>query len=281
MNFGGDSMKTIRLVMLTVLAGLAAHADFSYITVTKSPAGDTTTKHYIKGQKLITDSPASVTIMDLDAQTMTTLNKTQKTYTVRPFSDLGKSAAASAALSNVNEDIKKTGQHQNINGFDAEEMVMTMTMDTTQAQRPGSKAPPMQMQMEMHFWFASDVPGINEMHDFYAKNADRMPWAAMTQGNASMAAAQRKMASMHGIPVRTVMKIGTADPQQQAKMDAARAQIEALKKQGGPQAAMADQMLARMGGGSNDVVSDSSGFSGAPVPDSVFAIPADYRKADR
>jgi len=89
MDFGGDSMKTIRFVILTVMAGVAAHADFSYITVTKSPAGETTTKHYIKGQKLITDSPTSLTIMDLEAQTMTTVNKTQKTYTVRPFSDLG------------------------------------------------------------------------------------------------------------------------------------------------------------------------------------------------
>jgi hypothetical protein len=272
-------MKTIRLAMLTVIAGLAAHADFSYITVTKSPAGERTSKHYIKGQKIVTDDGSAMTIMDLDAQTMTTINKTQKTYTVRSFADLA--AKAGAAGASVNTDIKKTGQHQNINGFDAEEMVMTMAMDTSQMQqRPGSKAPPMQMQMEMHFWFASDVPGINEVHDFYAKNADRMPWAAMSQGNSSMAEAQRKMATMHGIPVRTVMKMGSGNPQQQAQMDQARARIEEMKKQGGPQAAMADQMLARMGGGSNDVVSDSSGFSGAPVSDSVFAVPADYRKVD-
>jgi hypothetical protein len=77
------------------------------------------------------------------------------------------------------------------------------------------------------------------------------------------------------------MKMGSADPQQQAKMDAMRAQIEAMKQQGGPQAAMADRILAQMGGGSNDVTSNSSGFSGAPVPDSVFAIPADYRKVDK
>jgi hypothetical protein len=271
-------MKTIRLVLLTVVAGIAAHADFSYITVTKSPAGETTTKHYIKGQKIVSDGPTSVTIMDLDAQTMTTTNKTQKTYTVMSFADLSAKMPAGAS---VNADIKKTGQHQNVNGFDAEEMIMTMAMDMGQAQRPGAKGPPMQMQMEMHMWFASDVPGIQEMHDFYAKNADRMPWGAMTQGNASMAEVQRKMATMHGIPVRTVMKMGSADPQQQARMDAARAQIEAMKKQGGPGAAMADQMLAKMGGGSNDVVSDSSGFSGAPVPDSVFAVPADYRKVDK
>jgi hypothetical protein len=64
-------------------------------------------------------------------------------------------------------------------------------------------------------------------------------------------------------------------------MDQARARFEEMKKQGGPQAAMADQMLARMGGGSSDVTSESSGFSASPVSDSVFAIPADYKKVDK
>jgi Domain of unknown function (DUF4412) len=269
-------MKTIRFLVLSVVAALAAHADFSYTTVSKSPAGERTSKHYIKSQKMITDDGDRVTIMDLDAQTMTTINKTQKTYSVRPFSELySKSGAAGM---NVNADIKKTGQHKNINGFDAEEMVVTMAMDNSQSKQPGAK---MQMQMEMHIWFASDVPGINEAHAFYEKNADRMPWPAMAGGNTSMAEIQHKMATMHGIPVLTVMKMGGANPQQQAQMDQARARIEEMKKQGGPQAAMADQMLARMGGGSSDITNESSGFSASPVPDSVFAIPADYQKVDK
>ena len=87
---------------------------------------------------------------------------------------------------NVSADIKKTGQHKTINGFDAEEMVVTMVVDNTQAQRPGAKGQPAQMQMEMHIWFASDVPGIDTAHAFYEKNADRMPWAAMAGGNTSI-----------------------------------------------------------------------------------------------
>lgn len=272
-------MQTIKFLVLTVIAAAAAHADFSYITVTKSPAGETTSKHYIKGQKLITDNGTTVTIMDLDSQTMTTVNKTHKTYTVKSFSEMyGKSAPAGM---NMNVDIKKTGQTKNVNGFDTEEMVMTMAMDSSQAGRPGAKGPPMQMQMEMHFWMASDVPGIEEARAFYQKNADRMPWAAMTGGMGGMAEVYHKLATMHSFPVLTVMKMGSADPQQQARLDAARAQIEAMKKQGGPQAAMADKILAQMGGGSNDVTNESSGFSGASVSDSVFAIPADYQKVDK
>jgi hypothetical protein len=272
-------MKIVRFAILTIAAGLAAHADFSYVTVTKSPGGETTSRHYIKGQKIVTDNGNTVTVMDLDAQTMTTIDKKRKTYSVTPFSAL--SAQPGAAGASVNADFKQTGQRQTINGFDAEEAVMTVAMDTSQMQRPGSKTPAVQMQMEMHIWFASDVPGIEEIRAFYRKNADRMPWAALSQGNSNMAEVQRKMATMQGVPVRSVMKMGSANPQQQAQMDQARAKIEEMKKQGGPQAAMADQILARMGGGSNDMVSDSSGFSSAPVPDSVFEIPANYRKVDK
>ena len=65
-------MQTIKFLVLTLVAAVAAHADFSYITVTKSPAGDTTSKHYIKGQKSVTDNGSTVTILDFDAQTVTT-----------------------------------------------------------------------------------------------------------------------------------------------------------------------------------------------------------------
>jgi hypothetical protein len=73
-------------------------------------------------------------------------------------------------------------------------------------------------------------------------------------------------------------------PQQQAQMAQMRAQMEAMQKQGGPQSAGAAQALARMnamssgGGGGSDMRMESSGFSGAPVPDSVFAIPAGYQQ---
>ena len=74
-----------------------------------------------------------------------------------------------------------------------------------------------------------------------------MPWAAMAGGNPGIAEMLRMMATMHGIPDYGD-EDGSANPQQQAQMDQARARFEEMKKQGRPQAAMADQMLARMGG---------------------------------
>lgn len=75
-------------------------------------------------------------------------------------------------------------------------------------------------------------------------------------------------------------------PRQQAQMEKAKAQIEAMQKQGGPQAAAAAQMPARMnamsgggGGGGMEITIESSAFSTAPIPDSVFAVPDGYRAA--
>jgi predicted phage gp36 major capsid-like protein len=52
-----------------------------------------------------------------------------------------------------------------------------------------------------------------------------------------------------------------------------------MQKQGGPQAAAMAQAMARITGGGMEITSESSGFSAAPVPDSVFAIPAGYQQA--
>ena len=279
-------MKTIGFLMLSMIAVLVAHADFSYTTVSKTPAGERTSKHYIKGQKSITDDGDRLTIMDLDAQTMTTIDKTQKTYSVRPFSELfNKSAAAGMS---VNADVKKTGQHKTINGFNASEFLMTIQVEMAQA-RAGMK-----MQMEMDLWVSPDVPGSQELKAFYQKNMGRFPWAAMAPGgNPSMQKAmvdlQRKMAGLNGVPVMEVVRMkaaGSGGDAQNAQLAQARARLEEMQKQGGPQAAAAAQALARMGGGSGggsmfETTMESTNFSTAAIPDSVFAIPAGFTKADK
>jgi hypothetical protein len=67
-----------------------------------------------------------------------------------------------------------------------------------------------------------------------------------------------------------------------------------MRAQGGPAAAMAEQMLARMGGATPgrgatpggggtliEITADSSGFSSEAVPESVFSIPGDYTRTDQ
>lgn len=61
-------MKITNILMMTLAAGMAARADFSYTTTRKSaqsaPGGDQVTKYYLKGQRMVTDTGNSVLIMD-------------------------------------------------------------------------------------------------------------------------------------------------------------------------------------------------------------------------
>lgn len=275
-------MKTIRITLLALACTLAAHADFSYTQTRKggpagAAAGDAATKHYFKGQKMAAENSGISSIVDLDAQTVTNINHATKTYTVMKFSDLGQ--AMKSANIEAKSDVKQTGQKKNINGYNAVEVVMTMAMDNPQVAQSGMK-----MTMEIDMWLSPDPPGAQEMSAFYRRNLDKFPWAAMGGGGANsgmqkaMGDMQRQIAQLGGVAVLQVIKMKPGNDAQ--GIDQTRAKLEGMKKAGGPQAQAAEQALARMGAGGSlfEVTMESTGFSTASVPDSVFAIPAGYTK---
>jgi hypothetical protein len=290
-------MKIAILSLATLALTLNARADFSYTSTVKmsggmaSAANGRTSKTYMKGQKLKTDSGETAMIMDFEAQTITRVDNTKKTYHVTNFSDVGQALKrADQPEMAVKVDVKETGQRKSINGFNASEVIMTMEIDS-----PTSRQAGMKMQMEMDMWLSTDVPGSQEMRAFYQKNSSRYPWHALTGGanpsmQQGMAEMQRKMSSMNGVPVLQVVRMKSAGndaqmAQVQQAREMSRARLEEMKKQGGPQAAAAEQALARMGamsGGSMfETTTESSNFSTTAIPDAVFAIPAGYQKTDR
>ena len=306
-------MKALTLTTIALAGAACANADFSYATVQKTTggalaqfagaAGNRTMKYFLKGQKMKVDMGDVATILDFDAQTITTINTAQKTISVKGFNDL----AGTAANVDAKLDVKETGQKKTVNGFSASELLMTMEMDLAQAGRggPGGK-----MQVEMDMWISPDPPGAGERRAFYAKNASRFPFSALTGGgaNAGMASAiaemQKKMASMNGVQVQQIIRMkplggapgapaipGLSGPQA-AQLAQARKQLEEMAKGGGPGAAIAQQQLARMPGGAPaaggntpadvlmEITMDSGEFSTSSIADSVFAAPADYRKTN-
>jgi hypothetical protein len=303
-------MKAGAFLTIVVLAAtLTARADFSYTTTNKTTGGTMAamaggvntppTKQYFKGQKMKTDRGDTATILDFDAQTITTVNNKAQTISVRNFNDVSVSKQSDMS---VKIDVKETGQQKTINGYNAKELIMTMDLDSPQMQQMGK------MQMEMDMWLSGDVPGIGELRSFYKKNLERMPWAALSGGGnpamqSAMVEMQRKLAEMNGVQVLSVIKMkpagGAAAPgmpqmssAQMAQMQAAMAKLQEMQKQGGPQAAAAAQAMARMGGMANgapaggasnaliEITVESSDFSTVSIPDSVFAIPAGYQKVD-
>ena len=294
-------MKVLQSIVLYITLTAAAQADFSYRTTRKTGGamaamasqGPRVSSYYFKGQKMKSDNGNTATILDFDAQTITTINNSAKTYTVRNFSDLAGTAGAGV---DAKIDVKETGQKKMVNGFMASEIVMTMEVDSPQTRQMG------QMQMEMDLWVSPDVPGSAQASYFYQRNAARFPWTAISNGgNAGMQKAmadlQRKIATIHGVQVESVVRMksaggGAGMPQmsgaQSDQMAQARAKREAMGAQGGPGAAAAKMALDRMPVGSPavgsgamiEITSDSSDFSTAAIPDSVFAIPAGYQKGN-
>ncbi len=286
-------MSFSKSLILAVAMAVAARADFSYTSTRKGTgagqAGEVT-KHYLKGQKMMFDSGNRMILVDFDAQTVTTMQTAQKTYTVMKFSDLGQSLKDTDV--EITADVKETGEKKVINGFNASEIVMSMQVETAQTQKAGMK-----MQMEMDIWFSAEVPGSQEQRAFYQKNMARFPWAALAQGGnpgiqKAMIDLQRKLGGLNGVPVLEVVKLKPAggndaqNAQMPQGMAQARARLEELQKQGGPGAAAAAQALARMGGapagGSMfESTIESSNFSTSAIPDSVFAIPAGFNKVEK
>jgi hypothetical protein len=304
-------LRTTALFALMFSIHAGARADFSYTTTRKTTggamasmagtAGNGASKVYLKGQKMKTEDGNTAILIDFGAETVTTINNTAKTYTVRGFNDV----KADQTGPGVSLDSKETGQRKTINGFDARELVVTMQMDMPQGRGMGGK-----MEAETDMWISSAVPGAAELRAFYQKNAGKFPWAAMGGGNqglqSAMAELQKKIASLDGVPVEEIVRVKPAGgaqmpamPQmtaaQSAQMDQARARLEAMAAQGGPAAAAAQQALARMGGAMGgrgqggppsaggaliEMTMDSTDFSTAAIPDSVFAIPADYQKTE-
>lgn len=290
-------MKPAVLLSATLAFGLTARADFSYMTTAKSSGGlmpgageGRVTKHYLKGQRLKLDRGDTATILDLEAQTITSLNHTRKTYTLKKFTDLAEwREEVNKAGVEINIDVKDTGQRRNINGFNAHEVIMSMEFDSPQARQAGAKSA-----METSMWVSRDVPGSQEVLAFYKRNAGRFPWSELAGGGAAgnprmqkaMSGLYRKMAAIDGVPVLQVTRMKAILPeaqmaQAQQAMAQARAKLEEAKRKGGQQAAMAEQALAMMGrqaeGSLFEYTLESSNFSTNSIPEAVFAVPPGYQ----
>src|SRR5262249_16174120 len=146
---------------------------------------------YYKGQKMKMEHANTSIIFDFDAKTVTNINSQTKTYTVTKFSDLAQPMRNAGADIDAKIDVRETGQHKNINGYNASEVVMTMAVETPQTAQRG-----MQMQMEIDMWLSPDVPGAQDLRAFYERNKDQFPWTALAGGAGANSSMQKAMADV-------------------------------------------------------------------------------------
>lgn len=212
----------------------------------------------VKGDKMATRTKDSIVIVDLGAETTTTVNLKDQTYSVMTFAQtreqmekaFGKGGDKVDA--NVSVDGKSTGKTATVNGMPTSEWFMTMLVEGNSGGQKG------QMRMEMSNWISkSQVAGFDEVTAFQKKMVEKMGLATlsgpagpmaqpgMAKGMAEMA---KKMAEMGGVPVITVMRMIPTDPEQIKQMEAMQAQGEGAPGRPSMGDALSGALGGRLGG---------------------------------
>ena len=179
----------------------------------------------VKGNRMIHKTADSTQIIDLDKETITTVDSAKRTYSVTTFAemqkaldDLAKKMNQRGGGADPNElkfDLKtrETGQKRTISGVNAHEVIMTMTVQGQDA-KSGQKGG---LDVTQDMWISPDISGYAEAREFQMKMARKLNW--MPGGNAMLNRpdVQRAMAemvknggAMDGMVMQTNIQMGGA-----------------------------------------------------------------------
>jgi len=227
-----------KVLVLVLAAASAARADFSFTVTVKMGSDTNTEKCYMKGHRMMTDMPAAIWIWDLDAQTVTHVDKAARTYKVSPLGGTGRGNSKSPQV-----DVKDTGQRKTIGGFAANQVILTSDS--------GSLRGGMRTQSVSEIWYSRDVPGAQEWLAFF-KRFDELGLGETASGMSGMIAMLKKSMGLGGVPLLTIVRVTVT----------------------GGDAKLAKQLNSALG----ETTQECSGFSTSPIPDSVFAVPAGFTR---
>ena len=143
---------------------------------------------------------------------------------------------------NAKADVKQTGATRTINGFQTKESVLTIEIEG-QNNKSGEKG---SMTVVTDMWLAPNLPGYDEVKDFYARMAKKLAWTPGMGGMGAMMGRQAGMmkgmsqlyqeaSKLDGVPVLQIVRMsGMADGMSEAdmaKMQEAQAQAQAEQQQ--------------------------------------------------
>jgi hypothetical protein len=244
------------LVSFAALTSPGAYADFTYTETTQITGGSmlqlmkvagTFSKTArqagepivstvsIKGNRLTRVGPQRTEIIDLDHETVTSIDHQKRQYMVMTFEQMRqqmekamqkakeeqqKKTSDQNAASNTDVKfevhVRNTGATKDVAGLSAAEAILTMAMDATDktSGQTGSIA------ITNDLWLAPEIPGYDAVKDFYRRYAEKMQvvfngalnpamlaqYPAAGQGMADMT---KEMSKLKGTPVLQVMRMGT------------------------------------------------------------------------
>jgi hypothetical protein len=249
-------MMRTRYIALFLLCALptALHADFSYTETTQITGGaivgmmkmagvfskqarqagePIVSTVMIKGNRMVRSNPQRTEIVDLDKETITTIDHVKKQYTTMTFQQMkqqiddavkkAKEQKQTDANSNPSDvdmsfqvKVRNTGISKDVEGISASESILSMAMDATDKKsgQTGSLA------ITNDMWMAPEVPGYDEVRDFHKRFAEKLGSVFSNSINPAMLASQpgagkamadmvKEMSKLKGIPVQQMMRMGT------------------------------------------------------------------------
>jgi hypothetical protein len=250
--------------VLLLLASLPAAAD---VTITSSNSGkglgalaDGETVTYIKGHKLRSDwqqrKKSFSTIFDLDQGRMVTLDHRKKSAEITTMAELGE-ALASVEDEGMTVDFAAVGESREIAGLQCDRFRADIRLPNAGPEG----GPQLDMAMSGDLWVAPDAPGNEDFRNFYLAAAER----GMFTSRPEVVKAQPGQAKGWALWYTEVAKAGVP----------CETETSFRFEGGGPMAKMMNAV------GKVTVKSTTQQVSEAPVPDSTFEVPADYKVKDR
>lgn len=266
----------------------------------------------VKGDKMVHRSNLHTSIIDLNAQTITSIDNQKKTYTVMTFEQMRQMMDQMAQkMHQQNPDdpqmeikvsAENTGKTQAINGVDAKEVMVKieMMMNDPKSKQQGS------IPITIDTWIGPRVDGYGQISDFYKRMADKIGWTPgsnMFAGRPDiakgMSEAYKEVAKLNGTPVYETMTMGGTGQPGAAPPPNTDAQQQDQKKEkpsiGGlfgrglgvkrGKSSSDDQQQQQSSGNGNpgslmEMNIEFSNFSPAPVDDAQFSIPAGFKQVE-
>jgi hypothetical protein len=228
----------------------------------------------IKGNRMVHRTADSASIIDLDKETITQVNYAKKTYSVATFAQIKQAMddmsqkmreqkATTDQKGNSGEqvdmhfDVKvnDTGQSKVINGNNAHEMIMTITMQGAD-QKSGAKGG---IDMTTDMWIAAQVSGYQEVRDFYRRMSEKLEWTPganpimMSRPDMARAMAQlyKEGAKLDGMPVYETIKMGgkmEGNPDASGSQTQSQSQSQASRDSNPPPTSVTGALGAALGG---------------------------------
>ena len=186
----------------------------------------------VKGNRMARINKDSTEIIDLDKETITRIDHTNKQYSVITFQQLkqqieesareaqkkrGEKNQAEQPEMKFSVKVRNTGAGKQVSGLDTKEAILNMTMEATDKKTGETGA----MAITNDMWMSPEIPGYAEVRDFERRWAEKMGLvfggginqsiAAMQPGmGEGMAEMVKEMSKLRGVPVLQVLRMGTS-----------------------------------------------------------------------